>query len=237
MVPGFRVPLPLAAIALISTVVWSTGGRANDAKDTDFLNDTEQSIEQEIHISHFAEQHAQTAAARELATHVAADDQKMIVDMQSVPAADTSPPSDPPDTKSPAGHDDDAYARLVQLSQTNGKAFDDEFQRELLKRDYALVAAFTDEAQRGDTNPAAKLARDWLPVVQQHVEMEKTLAKPPQSVPQAPTGNRAEGAPEGTTETQQELKEKGEQKSPCTTAAQSALLGNASVPPGTGCAH
>jgi putative membrane protein len=77
----------------------------------------------------------------------------------------------------PTQPESSAQTEAKRLQQANGSAFDHEYVEHMVKDHEKDVAAFRKEAQSGQ-DPAVKgFAQKYLPVLEQHLQMAKSLNK------------------------------------------------------------
>jgi putative membrane protein len=121
----------------------------------------------EMDLARMAEQKGQSAGVKQFAQqmmrdHGAATDQfRRVMDKTAVPLPDQRMPE----------HKEVAD----QLSQTQGKEFDQAYAAAMMKDHLKMVAMFEQASQSASSNDVKQLAQNLLPILRRHLEMAQKL--------------------------------------------------------------
>jgi len=134
--------------------------------DTDFLKEAIQMNIAEIEMGGLAQANGASDEVKSFAKKMVDDHTKANQEATNLAtAAGITPPTEPPA---------DAKKTHDELAALSGEAFDRAFSKHMVQDHQKAVDMFTDKANDGN-DEVSQFAQKTLPVVQQHLDMAKTL--------------------------------------------------------------
>jgi putative membrane protein len=154
------LPSPALAAGDASTV-------ASGAPDRGFLSEAARDGEAEVELGRMAAERASSPEVKQFAERMVRDHEAANQKLMALARE--------PKVKAPPPPDEEAQARMRELRDASGAAFDRAYMRYMIEDHAKAVALFQREAKDGEDAATRELADALLPTLQEHLRMARQI--------------------------------------------------------------